>query len=67
MTSGSFTGGRLRCVFTREIAASDAAEDRNLNESAFLLLAIGAGRGKQIERFSMSIVGSTGCEYICMR
>jgi hypothetical protein len=36
MTSGMFDSGRLRCVFTREIVGSNAAEDRNLNESAFL-------------------------------
>jgi hypothetical protein len=52
MTSGSFTGGRLRCVFTREIAANNAAEDRNLNESAFLLLAIGAGRAAATAAFA---------------
>ena len=46
MTSGMFDSGRLRCVFTREIVGSNAAEDRNLNESAFLLMAIGNGRGK---------------------
>ena len=46
MTSSSYDSGRISCTFSRSVLAENFAEDRNLNESAYLLLAIGSQRGK---------------------
>ena len=46
MISSSFNDGRISCKFTRSIVADNLNEDRNLNESAYLLLAAGSPRGK---------------------
>ena len=43
--SSSFTGGRISCSFVRSVLADNAAEDRNLNVAAYLLLAFGDTRG----------------------
>ena len=45
LISSSFSGGRISCSFTRSVLAANPAEDRNLNESAFVLLALGNTRG----------------------
>ena len=46
LISSSYVSGRISCTFTRSILADNLNEDRNLNESAYLLLAIGAQNGK---------------------
>ena len=46
LISSSFSGGRISCIFIRSVIAANPAEDRNLNEAAFVLLAIGSTRGK---------------------
>ena len=43
--SSSFSGGRISCSFVRSVLADNAAEDRNLNVAAYLLLAYGPDRG----------------------
>ena len=44
--SSSYENGRIACAFNRSIIAENIAEDRNLNESVYLLLAVGGTRGK---------------------
>lgn len=46
MTSSSYSNGRISCTFIRSVSADNLNEDRNLNESAYLLLASGSQRGK---------------------
>ena len=48
LITSSFTSGRISCSFTRSVLADNLAEDRNLNESAFVLLAFGSQRGNII-------------------
>ena len=43
--SSSFTNGRISCTFTRSTMRANVAEDRNLNELAFVLIASGPQRG----------------------
>ena len=49
MISSSYDKGRISCTFTRSILADNLNEDRNLNESAYLLLAAGSTRGKWVK------------------
>ena len=44
--SSSYENGRIACAFNRSIIAENIAEDRNLNESVYLLLAVGSQRGR---------------------
>ena len=46
LISSSFSGGRIFCTFTRSILADNVNEDRNLAQSAFLLLAVDDARGR---------------------
>ena len=47
LITSSFANGRISCMFTRSILAG-GNEDRNLNESAFLLVAFGNRRGMYV-------------------
>ena len=51
MISSSYDSGRISCTVTRSILADNTNEDRNLNENAYLLLAIGSQRGKALYTF----------------
>ena len=44
--SSSFTNGRISCTFTRSAMTANMAEDRDLNELAFVLIASGPQRGR---------------------
>ena len=44
--SASYSSGRISCSFDRSVLPDNVAEDRNLNESVYLLLAAGSERGK---------------------
>ena len=46
MTSSSYDNGRISCTFTRSIVAENMDEDRNLNESVYLFLAVGSAQGE---------------------
>ena len=48
MTASSYDNGRITCSFTRSVLAENLSEDRNLNESAYLLLAVGTQRGRAL-------------------
>ena len=48
LINSSFSSGRISCSFIRSVFANNPAEDRNLNEAAFILLAYGFTRGMYV-------------------
>ena len=56
--SSSFTGGRISCSFVRSVLADNAAEDRNLNVAAYLLLAYGPDGGMYKWTYTRNMLSS---------